>query len=189
MNVIAEYRDDGPLAAAIGRALPLRFLNPVFLFLLGTAPLGGAIAWERDAGPWTGAALAWFVLLGGASSVRVATRGLDWLAPVVVRLTEYGATIALVALVETAALPAAYAALFAASIHQYETVYRIRHLKVPPPRWVSWVAGGWEIRLVLVWVLARTEYLSEGLYAIAAAIGTLFVIESAAVWIGRPDEA
>ena len=89
LNVVV-YRDDGPLAHALGRALAGRVPGGADL-LAGLAPLIAAVAIEGgDASDGLLAAvIAWLILCGGASSGTLPREHRRWALPVLVRLGEY----------------------------------------------------------------------------------------------------
>ncbi|MGH3466402.1 MAG: DUF5941 domain-containing protein, partial [Thermocrispum sp.] len=105
-----------------------------------------------------------------------------WLVPPVLRVVEYGALLALTLAVEPAALPACFALLSALAFHHYDTVYRLRHQRIAPPRWVGLAAGGWAARLLVAGGLAALGWLGAGMWVAAAVLGTLFVAESMSSW-------
>lgn len=107
---------------------------------------------------------------------------LGWLLPPVLRAVEYGALLALTLAVQPEALPKCFALLSALAFHHYDTVYRLRHQRVAPPRWIGIVGGGWALRLVLAAVLAALGWLGAGMLIAAIVLGALFVGESVVSW-------
>ena len=185
MEPLHAFRDDGPLAEILSRALPAAPGGPTGLLVFGTLPLAIALATTEHPGPAVNAAVGWLVLVGCATLARGFRGRIDWLFPAVLRASEYGFVIWMTLRFDPGALPAAFAMLFAASIHHYESVYRIRHLDVAPPRWVGWMGGGWEGRIVLVAVLGHTSALATAMTTVAAFAGAVSVTESALVWVRR----
>jgi hypothetical protein len=108
---------------------------------------------------------------------------LAWLVPPLVRGLEYGAIIALTALAEPGALPACFAFLGVLAFHHYDTVYRLRHQRLAPPRWIRAFGGGWELRLAIAVLLALTGFLGPGLVAAAIVFAPVYVTESVVGWI------
>lgn len=179
------FRDDGPLARAVGRLLGPRVgaPGPVLAFagvlpLLAVAALGGGDV----ALPAVAAALAWAVLLGGASGGR-RSRSAAWVEPPAVRLTEYVALIWMASLEGPEAYPAAFALIAVLAFRNYDLAYRLRHQGTLPPAWVGAVAGGWDGRVVAAFALLAAGALPTGLYVAAAALGAVFLGESAASWV------
>jgi hypothetical protein len=191
MTALDAYRDDGPLARAIGRALALP-LPPALLLTAGVVPLLAAIAIAGD-GASTGAAAAavgWLVLAGGAAAARPARDRLRWSVPQLVRLGEYAALIWLAAIAGPSSLPAAFAVLAVLAFRHYDLAYRLRHRDALPARWVNLLSGGWDGRLVAAVVALAAGALPAGYYAAAAVLGAAFAAESIAGWrrdgAGRP---
>ena len=106
-----------------------------------------------------------------------------WLFPPLVRSTEHGLVIALTALMNADALPAAFAYLGVLAFHHYDIAYRLRDRGEPPPAWVGAVGGGWEGRSLVIALLAAVGALGLGLVVLAALLGTVWIAESAAGWI------
>jgi hypothetical protein len=178
---IERYRDDGPLARAIGIRLPLA---PVALVAAGALPLGVAIALTGD-GASNGliaAAIAWLVLLGGLSTGTPHRDRLRWLVPPLLRLAEYSALVWIAVNAGRSSAPAAFALLCALAFRHYDLVYRLRHQGAPAPDWLGLLAGGWDGRLILGWVLLAAGALPAGFFAEAGLLGAVLVTESAAGW-------
>ena len=185
VDAVDAYRDDGPLARALGRnfggALPLR--APALLALaLAPLPVVAAVAGADAPVGAAAAVLAWAIVLGGASSGRPATGLMRWTEPPFLRAIEYGGLIWIAALDGPSAYPAAFALLAALAFRHYDLVYRLRNLGRPPARWVSRLAGGWELRLLAAFALLAAGALPAGYYAAAVVLGAVFVAESAADW-------
>jgi Family of unknown function (DUF5941) len=184
---VTLYRDDGPLARALATALDQIRLPPVLWLVLGVAPLL-VVAAVSGAGAANGTAaivVAWLVIAGSASRLGAPGRA-AWAIPPLVRLGEYSALLWLAALAGHAGPPAAYALLAVLAFRHYDLVYRLRHQGRPPAGWLGLLALGWEGRVVLAWGLLALGALPAGFYALAVALGVLFVAEAAASW-ARPS--
>jgi hypothetical protein len=183
--VLEVYRDDGPLATAIGRALGRRVPLPaIALLLVAGLPLLVAIVLEGDGASHAliAAVVAWVVLIGGLASARRLTDRLRWTVPPALRAIEYGALLWIGAVAGADALPATFALLAAITYHHYEAVYGLRHRGVTPPAWVNAVAGGWDGRVVAGVVLLAAGALPAGFWILAALLAVLFVAETIAEW-------
>jgi hypothetical protein len=189
-SVLEVYRDDGPLAAAIGaaagRAVPL----PAIALLLAAALPGlVAILVAGDGAPRgvVAGAVVWAVALGGLASGRPLTDRLRWAVAPALRALEYGGVLWIAAVAGSSSLPAAFAALCAITYHHYDVVYGLRHRGVALPRWVQAAGGGWDGRLLVALVLLLVGALPAGFYAMAALVAILFVGETIAEWrrVGR----
>jgi hypothetical protein len=187
---LAVYRDDGPIARALGR-LHVPLPAPL-LALAGLAPLVVAVIVTGDGASdgVAAAVLAWALLTVGASSGAPARRKVAWAAVPIERLTEYLALIWLAALHGESAYPAAYALLGVLAFRHYDLVYRLRHRGVVPARWVSALSLGWDGRLVLAFVLLVAGALPVGFYVVAAVFGAAFVGEAVYGWVvvGRVEQ-
>jgi hypothetical protein len=183
---IPVYRDDGPLALALGRALgPVVKLPPPLLIVLGLVPLVAVIA---IGGPDTslgvaGAVLAWVVLTLGIASGTPPRPAIRWAEPPLMRATEYTALIWIAALEGSDAYPAAFALLAALTFRHYDLVYRLRHRGVVPARWVSRLSGGWDGRLIVAFVLLAAGALPAGYFVAAGVLGVAFVGEAVYGWL------
>jgi hypothetical protein len=190
---IAVYRDDGPLARAIGRELGRELPLPAAVIVLaGLVALLVVVAVGGNGVSTVGAAVvvAWIVLTVGASSgVRDPAR-VAWAAPPLARLTEYVALIWIAGLHGASAYPAAYALIAALTFRHYDLVYRLRHRGVVPARWVSALALGWDGRLLLAWLLLALGALPAGFYVLAIVLGVAFAGEAVYGWavVGRVEQ-
>jgi hypothetical protein len=190
MNDVELYRDDGPIAQALGR---LRIpVPPLLLILVGGIPLAVAIAATGDgaADGLVAAAVAWFVIWAGLSSGAPHSDRIRWAVPPALRAAEYSAVIWIAANAGGSSLPAAFAFLSVLTFRHYDLVYRLRHQGVAPPDWVGNVAGGWDGRLVLGYILLVANALPAGFFIAAGLLAALFVAESIAGWrtFGRADQ-
>jgi len=182
LNVVV-YRDDGPLAHAIGRAVAGR-LPAVLVLLAGLVPLIAAIAIE-GAGASDGlvaAVIAWLLLCGSASSATLPRQNRRWTLPVLVRMGEYVTIVWIAALAGPSAYPAAYALLAALAFRHYDLVYRLRHRAEVPPRWLNLLAGGWEGRLILTYALYVAGALPAAFFIWAGLLAVVSVGETIAAW-------
>jgi hypothetical protein len=179
------YRDDGPVALALGATLGRVLPFPaVALLLAGALPLTVVILLDGTHAPDAVVALAvaWLVLLGGASSGRPHGGGASWLAAPLVRAVEYAAILWLAASAGAADEGAAFALLAALAFRHYDLAYRLRHRGEVPPRWLNRLAGGWDGRLLAVWALGLAGALPAALYGLSVGFAALFVAESVHSW-------
>jgi hypothetical protein len=191
-NLLEFYRDDGPIAAAIGaaagRAIPL---PPIALLLVAGLPGLVAIVATGDGAPRgvVVGAIAWAVLGGGLASGRPLTDRLRWAVPPALRALEYAGLLWIAAVAGSSSLPAAFALLCAITYHHYDVVYGMRHRGVSLPRWVQAAGGGWDGRLLLGCLLLLAGALPAGYFAMAVLVAVLFVGESIAEWrhLGRAE--
>jgi len=179
---IAVYRDDGPLAtllAPLGRAL--RLPGPV-LIVLGLAPvLVAAVVGVSE--PVAAVIVAWLIVTVGASAGARPRPRIRWAEPPLVRASEYVALIWIAGLEGPEAYPAAFALLAALTFRHYDLVYRLRHRGVVPARWVSALAGGWDGRVIVAFLLLVAGALPAGYFVAAAVLGVAFVGEAVYGWL------
>ena len=188
------YRDDGPIARAIGVTLrPLARVPHSLLTLIAIVPMFVVIAVMGDSASdeLVGAVLAWLVVIAGAVSGTPPTDGFRWTVPPLVRLAEYTAILWIGALAGEDSEPAAFALICALTFHHYDLVYRLRNLGIEPPRWIGDLALGWDGRLVLGYILLVADALPAGFFIAAGLFGAAFVAESIAGWrrFGRAPHA
>ncbi len=176
------YRDDGPVAQAIGRALGRLPLPAMGLLVLGVAGVLGLAAATGSDAPLgvTAAGVAWLLLTHGITTARWPKPSFHWAVPSLVRLGEY-ATLAWVAAADDA-VPAAFALIAALTYRHYDLVYRLRHRAELPPRWLNRLAAGWDGRVIIAWVLLALGALPAAMYAWAALLGVVSVAETVVAW-------
>ena len=177
------YRDDGPLARALGRPVRSRVAAEL-LVLLAPLPLLVLMIVRGDdaSNAALAATIAWAVLAGGLSRGGDHTGRLVWLVPPLLRALEYGAIIAVAAASSEHGPAGAYALIAALAFRHYDLVYRLRQRGETPPAWVGRVSLGWDGRLVAVAVLLLAGALPAGCYVLAVVFGAVFVSETAAGW-------
>jgi Family of unknown function (DUF5941) len=183
---IAVYRDDGPLARALGSLLGRALRLPgAALILAGMVPLVAAVAigGGDTSRPVAAAVLAWVLVMAGASSGARPRPKVRWAELPLLRATEYIALTWIAALEGPDAYPAAFALLAALTFRHYDLVYRLRHRGVTPTAWVSALSGGWDGRLVLAFLLLVAGALPTGYFVVAAVLGAVFVGEAVYGWV------
>jgi len=191
-SVLEFYRDDGPIAAAIGAAVGDRVRVPA-IALLFAAGLPGliAIVVEGDGASHglLAGAIAWAVLLGGLASSRPLDDRLRWMVPSALRVIEYAGLLWIASVAGASSLPAVFTLLCAITYHHYDVVYGLRHRGIPLPRVVQAAGGGWDGRLLLGLVLLLAGALPGGFYVMAAAVAVLFIGTTISQWrhIGRGE--
>jgi hypothetical protein len=179
----AVYRDDGPLALALGRVAGARVPVPAMaLLLLGVGAILALAAFVgRDASTGLAAvAVAWLVLTLGLTSGRWPKESFHWAVPPLVRLGEYATLAWLGAIAD--AVPAAFALICALTFRHYDLVYRLRHRAEVPPRWLNLLAAGWDGRVIIAWLLLALGALPEAMYVWAGLLGAVSVAETVVAW-------
>jgi hypothetical protein len=177
------YRDDGPVAHAVGRALGPRLPLPAMVLLL--AGVLGVLALAAATGSGaslalTAAGVAWLLLTHGITTVRRPKPSFTWAVPSLVRVGEY-ATLAWLAAADDA-VPAAFALIAALTYRHYDLVYRLRHRAELPPRWLNLLAAGWDGRVIIAWLLLALGALPAAMYVWAALLGVVSVAETVVSW-------
>ena len=184
-SILQEYRDDGPLAQAlgtIGRVVRV----PAFLLVgAGTVGLLALAAIEGDGASdgLVAAGVAWFVVLAGIASGRPHMDRFAWAVPGFLRVGEYAGLLWIAANAGDSGPAGAFALIAALTFRHYDLVYRQRYQGVAPPRWVQLVAGGWDGRLVVAWLLLVAGALPAGMFLLAGVLGSLFVAECVMSWV------
>jgi hypothetical protein len=191
----AIYRDDGPLARAIGRAAASVPVPALGMLLAGVLPLLAAAALAGDGASklLAAAAIGWLILCNGATSGRWPRRSFVWAVPPLVRLGEYAGLVWIAAIAGEDSLPAAYALLAVLAFRHYDLVYRRRHRGEVPPAWLNALTAGWEGRLLIAWLLLVAGALPAAMFVWAGVLGVASVAETVVAWRGfergqRPAE-
>jgi hypothetical protein len=182
MSLLDIYRDDGPLARAIGAVIEVRGTQTL-LTAVAVAPLFVLIA-AAGAGAShaaAGGSLAWLVLIA-ATARRAPADRLRWAVPPLLRLAEYSGLLWIGAMGGESSRPAAFTLICVLAFRHYDVVYRLRHQGVAPPAWVGDLALGWDGRLVLGYILLVALALPAGFFIAAGLLATVFVAESIAGW-------
>lgn len=180
MDALTLYRDDGPVARAIG-LLTARLIPASAGALLAPVVLVGALLLDgRTTGLATAVGWGAHLVLASAAAGAAADR-VRWLVPAALRTAEYTFVAWLAWRSGGWALPLAYALLLAVASHHYDVVYRVSFQRAPAA-WVALAGGGWEGRTAILLVASLTGVLPATLAAVAVWCGLLFVGESAASW-------
>lgn len=185
MNIVFNYRDDGPLAAALAHALRgARRVSPLLLTLLGMVPLALVLLLRDEVDAAALIAAAWFVLCTSAAGDPESKSRLAWIVPPLLRGFEYAVLIRLTAMADVDWMPACYAFLGVLALHHYDMVYRLRHQSEPPPAWVNAIGGGWDGRVLAATVLALIGGAALGVALVVAAVvlAVVYVTESVNGW-------
>ncbi|MFL6240016.1 MAG: DUF5941 domain-containing protein [Actinomycetes bacterium] len=184
MNAVALYRDDGPMALAIGRFGSHH--RPWLFALVAAAPVA-AVAGAGLSKVAVFAATVWAVAVGGSSSGAPHTGRLDWTAVPLLRTAEY-AVIAIVGLAGDVSPPLVFVLLCAIAFHDYDTVDRMRQGRAGESdrrAAVRLLGLGWDGRLLLV-AVGYLAGQTTGVYIAATAyLWLLFAVESAHGWFRR----
>jgi len=179
----AVFRDDGPLARALGAGgrVPVPALA---LLLAGVGVLLAAIAVTGDdASPaLAGAVLAFLILSVGVTSGHWPRASVHWAVPPLVRLGEYAGLIWLAAIAAGAGPAAAFALLAALAFRHYDLVYGLRHRGELPPSWLNKLAAGWDGRLLIAWGLLVAGVLPAGFFVWAGLLGAASLAATVNAW-------
>jgi len=183
-STLEGYRDDGPLAQALGALGRAVKVPPALLVGAGVAGVLALAALEGDGASdgVVAAGIGWLVLLGGISSGRPHTDRFAWSVPGLLRVGEYAGLIWITVNADGSERAAAFALIAALAFRHYDLVYRPRYQGVAPPAWLQVLAGGWDGRLVLAWILLAAGALPAGMFVLAGVLGATFVAECVMSW-------
>ncbi|MGW5261153.1 DUF5941 domain-containing protein [Microbispora sp. NPDC004025] len=189
-SVVVAYRDDGPLSKAMGLLVAgqLPPLPPAIAGAFVTAVL--LVLGIAGADDFAVFAPAVALLLAGAGSAHRHDGRLDWLAPPILRLTEYG-FIASAGFARSVPPVLVVALLGAMAFHHYDTVYRVRQHVYPPP-WLATAGLGWDGRMLVVALGGLLDVMTAVFALLALYLWGLFGWESLTCWLAAPrtpDEA
>jgi uncharacterized protein DUF5941 len=177
---LVAYRDDGPVARALGRLSGGQL--PPLLPLLVAAIVTGVLLIVGVNGQTSPAIFApvLALLLAGPSSTNSHSGRLDWLVPPIMRAIEYG-YIATLAFAHDVSKPLTYAFIGVLAYHHYDTVYRTRQRLWPAP-WVFRAGLGWDGRLLIIAVATLAGVLPITIAVLTVYLGLLFGVESVYTW-------
>ncbi|WP_055478059.1 DUF5941 domain-containing protein [Sphaerimonospora mesophila] len=183
-RTVVAYRDDGPLAKAMGLLLSGQIppLPPVIAgaFVMGALLLAGMTG-RGDLAMFAPAVL---LLLAGSGAAHDHDGRLDWLVPPILRLTEYG-FIAVVGFGRSVPPVLIFALLGALAFHHYDVVYRVRQ-RVQPPPWLAAVGLGWDGRLLVIAVAGLLDAATVVFVLLAGYLWGVFGWESVTCWGAAP---
>ncbi|GAA0388493.1 hypothetical protein Acor_53940 [Acrocarpospora corrugata] len=181
---VTAFRDDGPLSRGMGAMVAgqLPPLPPAIaaFFVTGVLLLVGIAGSEGLA---VFAPIVALLLAGPGSSHRHDGR-LDWLVPVILKITEYG-FIAAVGFAHGVPAIIIMILLGAIVFHHYDTVYRIRQHVYPPP-WLANAGLGWEGRMIVVAAGGLLGASTAMFVLLALYLWALFGWESLTCWLAAP---
>ena len=177
---LVAYRDDGPIAQALGRLSGGQL--PPMLPLLVAAIVTGFLLIAGVSGQTSPAIFApvLALLLAGPSSAHPHHGRLDWLVPPLMRAIEYG-YLATLGFAHDVSKPLVYAFIAVLAYHHYDTVYRTRQ-RLWPAKWVFRAGLGWDGRLLIAAVATLAGELSVTYAVLTIYLGLLFGIESVYTW-------
>lgn len=176
------YRDDGPVARALGGLAGGR-IGPLAPTLAAGAltALALIIGTRAESLPLLLAPAVLLTLLAGPASAHPHGGRLDWLVPPAIRAIEYG-YLAVLGFGQGVPRPLVYTLLAVLVYHHYDTVYRTRQ-GLWPPAWIYQAGLGWDGRMLIA-ALAAAAGLATPVYAaLAVYLGVLFGWESVRTWL------
>ncbi len=191
-QAVGTMVDVGPLGWTVHHALPGRSLPAPLTTLIALAALAFSLAViPIVGGSWVIVGVLWYALLVGFASTQPLNGWADWVLPPSFRAAEYALAITLAAVLEPAALPAAFGYVAACAFHHYDIVYRLRESGTVPPRWLVIVTGGHDGRMLVLALLAFAggSALHIGLTVAAVALAVVFVAESIAATVAEVRSA
>lgn len=177
-TVTERYRDDGFLAALVGRLW--RTHTPV-LFSTG---LGIIVPFLTVTVARPGVALfgaVWCVIIAGSVAGHPHRGRLDWLAPPLLRVTEY-TFIGGLGITQGVPPLLVFALLGAIAFHHYDLAYRNLQGARPAPAWLARAGLGWDGRMLLVGVITLTSVPGQAYAVLAVACWVIFIADSVVRW-------
>ncbi|WP_405088755.1 DUF5941 domain-containing protein [Microbispora sp. NBC_01389] len=183
-SVVVAQRDDGPLSRAMGLLVAgqLPPLPPALAGAFVTAVL--LVLGIAGADDFAVFAPAIALLLAGAGSAHRHDGRLDWLAPPILRLTEYG-FVASAGFARSVPPVITFALLGAMAFHHYDIVYRVRQ-HVYPPSWLATAGLGWDGRMLVVALAGLLDMVAPAFVLLALYLWGLFGWESLTCWLAAP---
>ncbi|MGH3319083.1 MAG: DUF5941 domain-containing protein [Streptosporangiaceae bacterium] len=174
------YRDDGPVARAVG-GLWNAPSPPLFPTMLGVALPFAVLGAEPRPGLSVFAA-GWCAIIGGLVAGHAHAGRLDWLVVPMLRAAEY-AFIGGLGLGHGVPPALVLALLGALAFHHYDTVYRVLQRREPASPWLGLAALGWDGRMLVV-ALGVMAGVPTVLFAVLTGVlWLLFLAESTMSWV------
>jgi phosphatidylglycerophosphate synthase len=102
---------------------------------------------------------------------------LSWLSAPLIRVVEFGAVIAIVALADSTELPTCFAFLAVLAFHQYDTILRLEQGRAPL------ASAGWEGHVFFVGIAALFGALGLFFVVVTLILGVYFVAGAAVSWL------
>jgi Family of unknown function (DUF5941) len=177
---LVAYRDDGPIARALGRLSGGQL--PPLLPLLVAAVVTGILLIAGVNGQTSPAIFApvLALLLAGPASAHPHSGRLDWLVPPIMRAIEYG-YLATLGFAHDVPKGLVYGFIAALAYHHYDTVYRTRQ-RLWPAAWVFRAGLGWDGRMLIAAVATLAGVLPVTYAVLTVYLGLLFGVESVYTW-------
>lgn len=177
---LLAYRDDGPIAHALGRLTRGKLPPLLPVLVAGIVTLILLIAGVEDQSGLVLLAPVLVLLLAGPGSAHPHTGRLDWAAPNIIRVIEYG-YLATLGFSHGVSKPLVYALLCVLAYHHYDTAYRTRQ-RLWPAAWVFRAGLGWDGRMLIAGLGALTDTAPLVYAVLTSYLGVLFAAESIYSW-------
>jgi hypothetical protein len=183
-GTVVAYRDDGWLSRGMGMVVAgqLPPLPPAIAgaFVTGVLLVVG-VAGTRGMAVFAPAVA---LLLAGPGSSHPHDGRLDWLAPPILRLTEY-VFIVCVGFARSVPPVVIVALLAAVLFHHYDVVHRVRERRYPPAR-LALTGLGWEGRMLVVALVALSGWVTFFFALLAIYLWVVFGRDSLTSWLAAP---
>jgi hypothetical protein len=177
---LVAYRDDGPIAHALGRLTrgQLPPLPPLLVAAIVTLILLITGVYEQGGPALLAPVLV--LLLAGPGSAHPHTGRLDRAAPTIIRMIEYG-YLATLGFSHGVSKPLVYALICILAYHHYDTTYRTPQ-RPWPATWVIRAGLGWDGRILIAGLGALTHTAPLLYLVLTSYLGVLFAAESIYSW-------
>jgi phosphatidylglycerophosphate synthase len=180
---VTRQRDDGIVAGLLGRLValpPLPVTLPgilAALVTLGFAVTGHGIPW------WALLGCGVFALLAGLGAAASHAGALDWLVPAALRAVEY--LVIIVAAVHGGVpYPLMFALLAGIVMFHYDLAGGIE--KQASPLRGGWLAGGWDVRVIVLVVAAALGWATPVFAVVTAIVWGVVIVGSVVGWLSAP---
>ena len=175
------YRDDGPIARALGRVGARMPGGPLALAVV--AAVAGVVAVlpgvPIDTTVVTLATGVVAVIAGGLGAGKAHSGPLDWLVPAALRAAEFLLVIAIAKSATVASL-VVFALLFVLSLHHYDLIARQEKRAAPPP--LHALTGGWDGRIAVLSVALIVNAVDIAMVTLTGYLLLMFTAASIIGW-------